>query len=584
MNRSGPVTFLIFAVIAVMIVLQVLSMIQSDRLYERLNYLAESWKRTPVRYDSGGGDSDSPAGSGAEGLADYKGDFGDWLVYHISGEPKTLNPYTVEGTISTRQVVTNTIFERLFDYDLDYGGVKLKPWLATGMDISDDGLTYTVYLRDDIHFSDGVAITADDVVFTYETIMDPKVDAADIRNYYSNIEHVKKIDERTIKFRFREIYWKTLETVGIFEVLPKHIYEYEDATEFNTRRSNPVGSGPYVFERWDVGSQIVLGRNENYWGPKPRVEKRVYKIITNEKAALASIKAGNIDFMEPTSQQYADMLEDKDFAENYRLMSFWEPSVPYFFIGWNQQRPFFKDKMVRRAMTHLVDREAIAEDLLRGEAETVTGPFYKYGKQYDSEIQPWSFDIEEAKRLLEQAGWVDSDGDGIRDREGVKFSFSFSYSTGSFIAEQLAKLLKDNAAMAGVEVTADPYEWSIFINKMNDRQFDAGMLGWGGTIESDPYQIFHSSQIEGRGNNFVSFNSAEADALIEQARVTLDAEERYELYHRFHAILHEEQPYTFLITRPTHVFLDRRFENVIEHTLGLDAMEWYVPFEDQKYK
>jgi peptide/nickel transport system substrate-binding protein len=150
--------------------------------------------------------------------------------------------------------------------------------------------------------------------------------------------------------------------------------------------------------------------------------------------------------------------------------------------------------------------------------------------------------------------------------------------------EQIAKLVKDSAASVGIDVLLDPYEWSVFSQKVTNREFDAVSMAWGGYVEEDPYQIWHSSQIGNRGSNYVGFNNPQADALIEQARQTLDPDKRNALYHQFHRILHEEQPYTFIYTRPEQRFLAKRFHNVIIHKLGIDEHEWYVPKELQKYK
>lgn len=240
---------------------------------------------------------------------------------------------------------------------------------------------------------------------------------------------------------------------------------------------------------------------------------------------------------------------------------------------------------MRLAMTYLVDREMICKHLLKNpDAKVPTGTFYIYGRQGDPNIQPWPYDPQMARKLLDEAGWVDHDGDGIRDKDGVPFKFRYMIGSGVTLHEQIAKLVKDEAAKVGIEVTLDPYEWSIFSQRLLDRQFDAVNLAWGGAVEEDPYQIWHSSQIGNRGSNYVGFRNAEADSLIEEARKTLDEGKRNELYHRFHRILHEEQPYTFVYTRPEQRFLDRRFENVKVHKLGLDTLEWYVPKEKQRYK
>lgn len=581
-GRSGVFTFFLVLFLAVIVLLQILSMIQADRLYERVNVLIK-------RVETGGGAgratvSQTAGETASHGLQEYPGDEGDWLVFHLNGEPRTLNPISVEGSLEGRRVYMRNIFETLLYYDVDADHVKLVPVLAESMAQSADGLQITVKLKEDIWFSDGVPVTADDVIFTYETISNPAVDAANIRNYYANFRKVIKIDDRTVKFILDELYWKTIESVGVFEVMPKHIYEFSDPAEFNNRRSNPVGSGPYVFEKWDVGQEIVLRRNENYWGEKPRIKKLVFRIITNSTAALQSLRSHGIDFMEPSSEQFADVGTDEDFNKQFYVLDYWEPSGGYAFIAWNFKTPFFSDKRVRLAMTLITDRKSVVEHLLKGYSRIVTGPFYIYGRQSDPNVKPWPYDPAKARQLLDEAGWVDTDGDGIRDRDGVAFRFKYSYPAGSTTVERIAKLLRDSAEKVGVEVVADPLEWSIFIERLNERNFQAATLSWGGTIESDPYQIWHSSQIKGRGNNFISFNNPQADRLIAQARRTLDEEKRYALYHQFHRLLHEAQPYTFLITRPTLALIDRRFENVTVHKLGLEPFEWYVPKDRQRYK
>jgi len=578
-GRGGVFKFFLFLILGVIILIQVLLMMQSDRLYERVNVLIRR-----VEAGRGTGRDDSAHVSSVPRQLPMKsvlGDKGDTLVLHLSGEPRTLNPLTSEAETSTRNITTGSIFERLLEYDRDEA--VLKPWLAESYEMSGDGLEMTVRLRDDVCFSDGVKMTADDIVFTYKTIMNPGVDAAVQRMFYGTFKDVVKIDELTAKFIFNKVLWKTFEAVGLFEVLPKHIYQFDDPEQFNKRRSDPFGSGPFAFEKWDVGQEVVLRRNENYWGHKPRLDRIVFKFISNDVAALQAFRSGDVDLLEPTAEQSQEVQGNKEFSEKSKSMTYWSPGVPNFFIAWNQVPPFFKDRRVRLAMTHIVDRGAIAEHLMKGDVKISTGPFYIYGRQNDPNIIPWPYDLKRAGELLDEAGWVDSDGDGIRDKDGVPFRFKLAFSTGRIFYEQLAKLFKDAAGKVGVDVIADPYEWSVFIEKYQKHEFDALVIGSGGTIEYDPYQHFHSSQIADRGDNCTSYSNPEVDALLEQARTTLD-ESRYELYHKFHRILHEEQPFTFLYIRPERRFIDRRFENVIVHELGINPHEWYVPLAKQKYR
>ncbi len=569
-RRSTLFSALLVLLLLVIILFQVLSMIQSDRLYERLNQIA-GVKSAQTHTEKVGNTTDNSSK-----------DNGDWLVWHLTGEPRTLNPISVDSDMSSRYIYSRHIHETLFYYDYDYDGVKLIPVLAESMDVSDGGLEITVKLKEKIWFSDGVPVTSDDVIFTYKTIMDPGIDAEDIRGYYSNIKDVIKVDNRTVKFVFNEVFWKTLESIGIFDVLPEHIYKYSNPDEFNKRISNPVGSGPYLFEKWDVGQQVVLCKNENYWGKKPQIERLVFKFITNNAAALQALRSHDIDYMEATSAQYDEFSKDPEFKKDFKVLAYWEPSGGFSYIGWNQARELFKERKVRLALTMGMNRESISLNIHKGHSKVTSGPFYINGKQNNPDIKPWPYDPEKAKELLSEAGWVDSNKNGIRDRNGREFRFKLSYPSGSPTTEQIIKALKDDLSRIGVDLIPDPVEWSIFINKMHDKDIDAALSGWAGTIESDPFQLFHSSQTD--GSNYFSIINPELDNLIVKARKTLEPEKRYELYHKFHQLVHEEQPYTFLFTRQTFAFVDNRFEDVKIHTLGVIPFEWYVPKEKQRYK
>jgi peptide/nickel transport system substrate-binding protein len=284
--------------------------------------------------------------------------------------------------------------------------------------------------------------------------------------------------------------------------------------------------------------------------------------------------------------QFAEKNNDDKFKKDFYCLSYWDAgNTGYFWIGWNEARPFFADRKVRLAMTYLIDREAIIKHILRNpEARIPTGNFYIYGKQTDPNIKPWPYDPEKAKQLLDEAGWIDHDGDGIRDKDGIVFRFRFSYAAGDSLYERLAVLLKDEMAKIGIEVITDPYEWSALLPRITERKFEAMVMGWGGDIVEDYYSIFHSSQIGKGGYNYVGFRNAEADTLLEQIRRTMDVNQQDVLCHRLHRILHEQEPYTLLFARPTFRLVDKRFENVKIHNMGLNYFEWYVPKEKQRYK
>jgi peptide/nickel transport system substrate-binding protein len=505
---------------------------------------------------------------GCSGLAPEKDPY--TLNVHMGAEPATLNPIT--ATDAYAHSINQKIYENLVDRD--YDTLAVIPMLAERWNISDDRLKFRFYLKKGVLWSDGVEFTADDVVYSYDRIMDPKVSSAQLKVYYIDIKSCKKIDAYTVEFTYSRPYYLALIFCGGMPIVPRHIFN--DGKDFNTHKNNrfPVGTGPYRFDRWETGKNIVLVRNDRYRGPKPEIRKVVYKIIGEESVALQMLKKGEIDIMGIRDIEWVRQTNSKKFTDSFYKLKYYLPSFSY--IGWNAQRPFFRDSRVRLAMTHLVNRKEILDKLLFGLGEIVTGPFYIFGKSNNGNIKPWPFDPARAKQLLKEAGWIDRDGDGILDKDGKKFSFTFTISSGSKFAERLVSILKEDFGKAGIEMDINRYEWAVFLDKIQSRNFDATSLGWSDPdFQDDPYQIWHSSQIKG-GSNYIGFNNREADRIIEASRKEFNENKRIRMYHRFHEILHNEQPYTFMYTNPALAVVSRRFTNVKVHTRGMNYLEWKV--------
>ncbi|MEQ9618727.1 MAG: peptide-binding protein [Deltaproteobacteria bacterium] len=501
---------------------------------------------------------------------------GDWLIYHLSAEPGTLNPVT--ATDAYESIINNgNVYETLIERDTET--LELKPLLAESWEISDDKLTFTFKIREGIKWQDGVPFTSEDVVFSYETIMNPKVDAPQLRSYYQEIRDVRAIDEHTVKFTYARPYFLALEFCGGMPIVPRHIFGEGD---FNTNPAGrkPVGTGPYKFEKWTTGREIVLEKNPDYWGEKPHLNRIVFRIITDTSVTLQVLKREELDVSSLTPIQWSRQTNSKDFESNFDKFSYFTPNYSY--IGWNSRRPFFSDKRVRTAMTHLVNRELILDKIMFDLGAVVTNPFYINSPEYDKSIEPYPYDPKKAVELLEEADWIDHDGDGIRDKNGVKFAFEFLIPGGSETGEKIATILKEELDNMGIAMDIRKTEWAVFTTRLNERNFDAVTLAWSMGVESDPYQIWSSTQAES-GSNFIGFKNAEADRLIEAARKEFDREKRIEMYRKFSEIVHEEQPYTFLFCRKATVAVNKRFENVVVHPLGLEPTEWYVPLPLQKY-
>jgi peptide/nickel transport system substrate-binding protein len=277
--------------------------------------------------------------------------------------------------------------------------------------------------------------------------------------------------------------------------------------------------------------------------------------------------------MQLSSIQWMRQTNSKKFNQKFFKLKYFLPQYSY--IGWNARKPYFQDRRVRLALTHLINREKIMEKLSFGLGKVVNGTFYILSKSYNNEFPPWPYDPAKGKLLLKQAGWIQSQKDGFLYKDGKKFTFVFSISSGSDTAEKLATILKEDFSKVGIDMLINKFEWAVFVQNLHKRDFEAVMLAWSLGYNDDPYQLWHSSQIP-QGSNYCSFNSPESDRLIETARKEFDAEKRYKLYRRMGVILHEEQPYTFMFTNPALVVVSRRFENVKVHTAGLEYLEWKV--------
>jgi len=489
----------------------------------------------------------------------------------IGAEPDTLNPLTSTDAYSSRVLdyVGDTLIERNRDT------LVYEPKLAERFEISKDKLTYTFYLRKGVRWHDGQPFTADDVIYSFERIQDPKVEAPHLRVYYADVEKVEKLDDYTVRFITKKPYFLALSVCGTIPLIPKHLYkEGEDFNSDPIGRS-PMGMGPYKFVEWKTNKHIVLERNEDYWGSKPAIKRIEFQIVGDDTVAFQLLKKGELDFGGIRPVQWVKQTDSEKFLSQYGKYRYLLPGFNY--IGWNNRSPFFSDKRVRMAMTYLVDRQKLLEKINYGQGKVVESPFFQESPQYNNKLVPRQYDPAKAKELLAEAGWNDSDGDGMLDRDGKKFEFTFLYPSGSKFSERVAPILKEELKKVGIEMGIERMEWAAFLDRVQAKKFDATALGWSTGFEDDPYQIWHSSQAkEEKGSNFISFENEEADHLIEAAREEFDVTKRNALYHRFQEILYEEQPYTFLFSSYSLVVVSKKFNNVVVHKAGLNTLEWGI--------
>ena len=521
---------------------------------------------------------------------------GDWSVNAFPVGLKTITPLVSADVYAARvqSYVIETLLIRNPD-TLEWNGLLAKSW-----NISEDGLTIDFTLRDNPVFSDGVPLTANDVAFSYRFIMDERIAAPRTRSSLQKIASVEALDERRVRFVFAEPYFESLGLAGQMEILAQHFYEpyLQDAETFNQSKGLLLGSGPYQLldpRSWtpDTG-RVELVRNQRYWADiQPSYDRLIWNTIENDSARLAAFRNGTIDSYNSKPREYQNLLDDDQLQKSAKNLEYMSPTAGYSYIGWNQARngspTLFADTRVRQAMTLLTDRQRIVEEIMLGYAEIAVSPFNPRSIQHNPSVVPRETNVEEAKALLEAAGYLDRDGDGLlEDEQGLPFEFELVYFQDSDDTRRIVLFLKDLYSRAGVSLIPKPSEWSVMIDLLNSRNFDAITLGWSSGVETDIFQMFHGSQIDDGGDNFVNFKSNELDSLIDQARATVSEDKRMPLWWQAEQILHEQQPYTFLMRRKSLMFLDSRISNVEVTSLGLNTeqvpVETYVPQALQKHK
>jgi len=526
-------------------------------------------------------------------LVDYAQ--GDWSVEAFATHLKTITPLV--STDAYASSVQSYVLESLINRNpdtLNWEGLIAKNW-----SMSDDGLVIRFQLRDDVHFSDGIALTADDVVFTFNFIMTDLIQAPRDRAYLEKIKTVQANGKFEVVFTFKEPYFEALSLAGSMPILAQHFYEpyLKEPQKFNESKGLLLGSGPYKLldaTGWspDKGS-VELVRNDHYWGDvQPSYHRILWKIIQNDSARLTTYRNGEIDSYAARPVEYQTLKNDEQITKKSNNFEYMPPVVGYSYIGWNEYRSAkptrFADKRVRLAMTYLTDVNRIISDIFLGYAEPALSPFSSAGKQHDHSLQAYQFDVEKAKALLKEVGYEDRNHDGVlEDKAGQIFEFKLTYLESNEDTKRMVLLLKDLYARAGIKMIPFPQEWPVMLENLDKKDFDAITLGWTSGIETDLYQIFHSAQAVSNGDNYISYKNSALDQLIDEARRTVDENKRMPLWQQAERIIYDDQPYTFLMRRKSLLFVDQRIHNLQMTKLGLNLgllpLENYVPKAQQKY-
>jgi peptide/nickel transport system substrate-binding protein len=391
--------------------------------------------------------------------------------------------------------------------------LDLIPDLATDWSVSDDGLVWTVDIRTDAVFSDGEPVTAEDVAYTFTTAGESG-GLTDV----TALDEAVAVDEDTVELRLdrpQSTFVNRLVSLGI---VPEHAHGPDYAR-------NPVGSGPFTLVQWDEGQQLIVERNDEYYGEKPEFERIVFQ-FTGEDASIAAASGGQVDMAAVPSQLATTEIPGMRLVpvpsvDNRGIMF---PYVPDEGRTTDDGKPIgndvTSDLAVRQAVNHAVDREALVEGVLEGYGSPATGPVDNL-PWHEPESAIEDADPERAEQLLDEAGWVDEDGDGVREKDGVPAAFTLIYPADDTLRQGLALAVVDMLAPIGIEVSAQGESWDVIDQRLHA---DAVLFGWGSHDPTEMYNLYSSTQAGVEYWNPGFYADDEVDAHLEAALTATDEE------------------------------------------------------------
>ena len=528
------------------------------------------------------------------------------VIAHITVQPDGLHPFNDNSAI--RSYIFNYTQKTLIK--LDINSLNYIPSLVKSMPTaSEDNLSFEYEIKRGVLWDDGTELNAKDIAFSVKLMLCPLTNNAQIRgNYTTVIKSIELDPNNPMKFTMhaQNIHWDNkfifselfiqqkslwdpkavLDNISFENLLSENFNETEVLQEWFNEYNNAdnsykpqllVGLGAYQVTQWEASQYITIGKKENWWGSKDTSiynkaypDKIIFKIITEDASSYLALKnqeidvttrIGTVKLMKLQEREYFNDNYDSDFLDQYSFS----------YMGLNmkpdgiKQKPFFIDKKVRRAMAYLIPIDEIIEVMMHGKGSRQASLISPLKSTYNDTLKLIPLDIEKAKKLLSEAGWIDTDGDNIRDKmingERIPFSFKLSYMS-SPISKEIVLMIKESIYKAGVVAEPTPMDFTLFYKNAMDHNFDGMMGGWGGSASySNPMQLWHTSSWVTKGSNFCGFGDAESDALIEQANLTLDEEEHNNALLKLQAKVYEDQPYVFLYATKRKFAIHKRFNN-----------------------
>jgi ABC-type transport system substrate-binding protein len=494
---------------------------------------------------------------------------GGTLFLSLSNNPKVMNP--ILSSDANSGSVEPFLWARLFTEDA--ATLSPLPYLAESYIISKDRKSYTFKLQSIAKWEDGTAVTTEDVRFTFDTMMNPKVDAAPLRAYWDGVTLEIK-DPSTFTFTVKEPKFDTLRSLYLFSVVQKKQFASEQ--DFNKSRGilQPVGNGPYKLKIFSRDQRVEFERVKDWWGNAiPHLKNRynadriVLRIVTDPNLEYERFVKGDLDIMEfPSSavELYAKKVMDTDKSRYGKSekdgKDMWSAEFMnkaprgYSYVGWNLKNPIFASKKTRQAMARLANYQEMIDKIYYGFQHQATSPFGSLTLNSDPNLRKpgkmFTYDLPKALELLKADGWADRNGDSILEKtidgKKVDFKFTLKYNSNNPSRGKIAQVLKENFKKAGIEMDIRAMEWNAYLTDVDNRQFDALILAWTATPYPNPKQTWHTDAEKNQGSNFVSYSNPKVDALIGKANLEFNLTQRAKILQEINRILYDDQPYMFL--------------------------------------
>jgi len=482
----------------------------------------------------------------------------------------------VSQSASTNYVLDNILFMGLIDYDRELNYI---PWLADSFWVSRDGMAITFRLREGVRWHDGTPVTVDDVAWTYEMSVSDEVGYPN-RARFKYVDAVERVDDRTVRFLFNQAHGEPEHDFIWWSPMPKHLLKDVLPGQMRNAPFNrkPIGNGPFRFVSWQPNQEVVFEANDDFVFGRPYLDRIVFRVIPEETTLLTELLAGQVDLLPGVPFAGIERLEASKEARPIIY-----ESNRYQYISYNTLNPLFADARVRRALTMAVDRDAIVDALMYGHGRVAVTHALPFQWEYNAALTPLPYDPDSARALLKNIGWVDTDGDGVLDNGGRPFRFTLLTNRGETLREDMAVIIQSDLAEVGIEVVPRSLEWTTFVEALWTKQFEAAVTGWSVDLKFEPWAMFSTDAIDGQFNDG-SYSNPGLDAVMDRANRTLDRDEAKPLWDEVQEVLHDEQPYTFLVVNTGRLGVSNRLEGVEADVRGylVSVRHWWIPEVDRQ--